>query len=496
VSAVAGPSGHTLRGEARLLIDGQLTEARSAQRYANINPATEETLGTVADAGADDVAAAVAAARRAFDESGWASDRALRHRCLTQLRDGLRAEAQQLHAQIVAEVGATLAITANGPQGDGPLAILDYYLELMQHYAWEAELPVTRHMGVPSKRLLWREAAGVVAAITPWNFPFQINIAKIAPALAAGCSVILKAAPETPWTATFIGRIAAEQTDMPPGVLNVLTSSDRVSVGELLVAHPEVDMVSFTGSTATGRRVMANAAATVKRVFLELGGKSATIVLDDADFSSALLAGLAVCYHAGQGCAIATRLLLPRQRYAEGVEFLKSAFAQHAYGDPLGAGQIMGPLISARQLARVLEYIEIGQREGARLVCGGKRPAHLKRGYYLEPTLFADVTNDMRIAQEEIFGPVLVVIAYDDDEDAVRIANDSIYGLSGAIIGSPQRALAMARRIRAGTMNVNGANFFAPDSPFGGYKQSGMGREMGVAGLEEYLQIKTVAVPG
>jgi len=496
VSAVASPSGRTLRGEARLLIDGQLTEARSGQRYANINPATEETLGTVADAGADDVAAAVAAARRAFDESGWASDRALRHRCLTQLRDGLRAEAQELHAQIVAEVGATLAITANGPQGDGPLAILDYYLELMQHYAWEAELPVTRHMGVPSKRLLWREAAGVVAAITPWNFPLQINIAKVAPALAAGCSVILKAAPETPWTATFIGRIAAERTDMPPGVLNVLASSDRAGPGELLAAHPQVDVVSFTGSTATGRRVMASAAATVKRVFLELGGKSATIVLDDADFSSALLAGFGVCYHAGQGCAIPTRLLLPRPRYAEGVEFLKAAFAQHRYGDPFGPGQIMGPLISAAQLTRVLEYVEIGKREGARLVCGGKRPAHLKRGYYLEPTIFADVTNDMRIAQEEIFGPVLVVIAYDDDEDAVRIANDSIYGLSGAIIGSPQRALAMARRIRAGTMNVNGANFFAPDSPFGGYKQSGIGREMGVAGLEEYLQLKTVAVPG
>jgi aldehyde dehydrogenase (NAD+) len=283
---------------------------------------------------------------------------------------------------------------------------------------------------------------------------------------------------------------------MPHGVLNVLTSSDRVAVGELLVADPRVDVVSFTGSTATGRRVMANAAASVKRVFLELGGKSATIVLDDADFSSALLSGLAVCYHAGQGCAIATRMLLPRQRYAEGIEFLRAAFARLPYGDPQAEGQIMGPLISARQLARVLGYIEIGKREGARLVCGGKSPAHLQRGYYLEPTIFADVTNEMRIAQEEIFGPVLVVIPYEDDDDAVRIANDSIYGLSGAVIGSPARALAIARRIRAGTMNVNGANFFAPDSPFGGYKQSGVGREMGVAGLEEYLQIKTVAVPG
>ena len=492
----AAPGRPTAVGEARLLIDGRLTEARSGQRYANIAPATEETLGTVADAGVDDAAAAVAAARRAFDESAWARDRALRVRCLSQLRDGLRAQAQQLYAQIVAEVGATMAITAEGPQGTGPLAILDYYLDLMQHYAWESELPVTHHMRVPSKRFLWREAAGVVAAITPWNFPLQINIAKIAPALAAGCTVILKAAPETPWTATFIGRIAAEQTDLPPGVLNVLTSSDRVGLGQMLVADPRVDVVSFTGSTVTGRQVMAGAAPTVKRVFLELGGKSATIVLDDADFSSALLAGFAVCYHAGQGCAIPTRLLLPRARYAEGVEFLKAAFERLPYGDPWGDGQVMGPLISARQLARVLEYIEIGQREGARLVCGGKRAAHLPRGYYLEPTIFADVTNDMRIAQEEIFGPVLAIIAYEDDDDAVRIANDSIYGLSGAVIGSPSRALAMARRIRAGTLNVNGANFFAPDAPFGGYKQSGVGREMGVAGLEEYLQIKTVAVPG
>ena len=484
-----------LVGEARLLIDGRLTGARSGQLYPNLAPATEETLGMVADAGPDDVALAIAAARRAFDESPWAHDRALRVRCLGQLRDGLRAEAEQLYAQLMAEAGATRTITVDGPMGSGPLAILDYYLELMQRYAWESELPVTHHMRVPSRRLLWREPAGVVAAITPWNFPFQINMAKLAPALAAGCTLILKAAVETPWTATFIGRIAAEQTDMPPGVLNVLTSSDRAQLGEMLVADPRVDVVSFTGSTAIGRRVMANAAATVKRVFLELGGKSATIVLEDADFSSALLSGLAVCYHAGQGCAIPTRLLLPRARYSEGIELLRAAFERVPYGDPWGEGQILGPLISERQLARVLEYVEIGKREGARLVCGGRRPAHLPRGYYLEPTLFAEVTNDMRIAQEEIFGPVLAVIAYEDDDDAVRIANESIYGLSGAILGSAERALAMARRIRTGTLNVNGANFFAPDSPFGGYKQSGVGREMGVAGFEEYLQLKTVAVP-
>ncbi len=489
------PTAPPLRGEGRLLIDGRLVEARSGKRYPNTNPATEEVLGEVADAGLEDADAALGAARRAFDTTDWARDRVLRHRCLTQLRDGLRGAVVQLRAQVAAETGATVAITANGPQGDGPIAILDYYLGLLERYPWEAELPVTRHMGVPSKRLIWKEAAGVVAAITPWNFPFQINMAKIAAALAAGCTVVLKAAPETPWTATFIGRIAAEQTELPAGVLNVLTASAPAAIGELLAADPRVDVVSFTGSTATGRQVMARASATVKRVFLELGGKSATIILDDADFERALPAGFAVCYHAGQGCAIPTRLLLPRARYAGGLAWLKAAFAQLPYGDPNGAGQIMGPLVSARQLARVLEYVETGKREGARLVCGGRRPPHLKRGYYFEPTIFADVRNDMRIAQEEIFGPVLAVMPYEDDDHAVQIANDSIYGLSGSIIGSGERALAMARRIRAGTLNINGANFFAPDSPFGGYKQSGIGREMGVQGLEEYLEVKTVAVP-
>jgi len=492
----ASPSRQAPAGAAhsRLLIDGKLCEAKSGRRYPNIGPATGEPVGDAPDAGAADAEAAIAAARRAFDASDWATDRALRRKCLTRLRDRLRAGAAELCEQVVAEVGAPMAITRGGPQGDGPIAILDYYLDLMARYDWDSELPVVNTMGVPSKRLIWKEAAGVVAAISPWNFPFQINMAKLSPALAAGCTVVLKSAPETPWTATYIGKVAAEC--LPPGVLNVLTSSDPAAVGEMLTSDPRVDVVSFTGSTGTGRRIMANASTTVKRVFLELGGKSANIILDDADFNTALLSGFAVCYHAGQGCAITTRLLLPRSRYAEGVEFLKHAFGQLTYGDPLGEGQIMGPLISAQQQARVLDYIEIGKREGARLVCGGGKPARLPHGYYVEPTLFADVRNDMRIAQEEIFGPVLVAIPYEDDDDAVRIANDSIYGLSGSIFGSLERALRMARRIRSGTLNVNGANFFAPDSPFGGYKQSGIGREMGVQGFEEYLQTKTVAVPG
>ncbi|HKY89832.1 MAG TPA: aldehyde dehydrogenase family protein [Nevskiaceae bacterium] len=486
----------TPNGEGRLLIDGRLVAARSGRTYDNVNPATEAVIGQVADAGVADADAAVAAARRAFDQDAWSMDVALRRRCLAQLRDALREAAPQLRAQVVAEVGAPMAITANGPQGDGPIGILDWCIDLLGRYAWEQDLGVTSNMGVPSRRLVWKEAAGVVAAISPWNFPFQINLAKVGPALAAGCTVVLKSAPETPWTATILGKLVAERTDIPPGVFNVLTSSDPAAIGEFLVADPRVDLVSFTGSTATGRRIMAAAAATVKRVFLELGGKSANIILDDADFSTALLSGLAVCYHAGQGCALPTRILLPRSRYEEGVQTLKAMFAYVQPGDLFAEQQIMGPLISRRQQARVLEYIALGKKEGARLVCGGGVPAHLKKGWFVEPTLFADVSNDMRIAQEEIFGPVLVAIPYTDDDDAVRIANDSIYGLSGAIVSKdPQRALKMARRIRTGTLNVNGANFFAPDAPFGGYKQSGIGREMGVQGFEEYLETKTVAVP-
>ncbi|MGI9432832.1 MAG: aldehyde dehydrogenase family protein, partial [Myxococcota bacterium] len=288
----------------------------------------------------------------------------------------------------------------------------------------------------------------------------------------------------------------AEHTDIPAGVFNVVSSADPAAVGEVLTRDPRVDLVTFTGSTAVGRHIMAAAADTVKKVFLELGGKSANIILDDADVAGACgFAGM-VCYHAGQGCAIMTRLLLPRSRYDEGVEIAKASFEAVKYGDPTDAQNSMGPLINARQRERVLGHIERAIADGARLVTGGKRPAHLPKGYFVEPTLFADVDNSMAIAQEEVFGPVLAVIPFDDDDDAVRIANDSIYGLSGGITsGSEERALAMARRIRTGTLTVNGGMWFGPDSPFGGYKQSGIGREMGVEGLAEYLETKTVGLP-
>jgi aldehyde dehydrogenase (NAD+) len=483
------------RPEGRLFIAGEFRDARSGAVYDNINPATEKVIGKVADAAAADMDVAIAAARRAFDETRWSTDRALRKRCLVQLREGLEKEKESLRQQTVAEVGSPLVLTY-AIQGDSVIADLAWVTDLIDRFEWERELGVHEFYGMKSRRRVWKEPIGVVGAITPWNFPLQVNLAKVAPALAAGNAVVLKPAPDTPWNAAFIAKVIAEYTDIPPGIFNVVSSADAAAVGEVLTADPRVDVITFTGSTAVGRRIMAAAANTVKKVFLELGGKSANIILDDADFDAALRFAGAVCTHSGQGCAIMTRLLLPRSRYEEGVERAKTSFEAVKYGDPTDIQNLAGPLINARQRARVLGYIEKGVREGARLVTGGKRPAHLPTGYYVEPTLFADVDNSMTIAQEEIFGPVLAVIPFDDDDHAVRIANDSIYGLSGGVMsGSEARALALARRIRSGTVMVNGGLWFGPDAPFGGYKQSGIGREMGIEGFAEYLETKTIGLP-
>jgi aldehyde dehydrogenase (NAD+) len=485
-----------MNAEERLLIDGELVPAASGRTYPNINPATEEVMGEVADAGPEDMERAIASARRAFDETDWSNNHAFRLKCLQQLKQGLLAEMEEFKEQIAAETGAPLGICgASGPQCELPIGFIDYSLEHLPRYEWSRDIGVNEIMGGKNRRLVEKEAIGVVAAITPWNVPLQINLAKCVPALAAGCTVILKAAPDTPWSATTLGRIVKEHTDIPPGVFNVITSEDPKEVGDQLVGDPRVDMVSFTGSTAVGKHIMARASGTVKKVFLELGGKSANIILDDADLSSSLLSALAVCFHAGQGCALNTRLLVPRDKQAEVEELLKTYFGFITYGDPSSESEIMGPQVNARQRERVLAYIEKGKQEGARVLLGGGKPDNLDKGFYVEPTVFVDVTNDMTIAQEEIFGPVLCVIAHDGDDDAVRIANDSDFGLSGSVwSASEERALAVARRIRTGTINVNGGNFYGADAPFGGYKQSGIGREMGLEGFEEYLETKTIAI--
>ncbi|HQX47288.1 MAG TPA: aldehyde dehydrogenase family protein [Steroidobacteraceae bacterium] len=479
--------------ETRHLIDGRLVESVSGARFANINPATGEVLGTAADGAAKDLHAAIAAARRAFDETGWATDAALRARCLRQLHAGLVAEKEQFRSIVVREAGAPVALTAF-MHVDDPIDMLAYWARMAESTLYEHPMADVTFLGRPQRRILRREAMGVVGAITPWNVPLLLNLTKIGAALAAGCTVVLKPAPDTPWSATHLGRIATAATELPPGVLNIVTSSDP-SVGEALVRDPRVDMVTFTGSTPTGRRVMECGAATVKKVFLELGGKSAAIVLGDADLAAVLPGAAATCLHAGQGCAITTRWLVPRARYTDALEILRAAFGAWKYGDPEDPANLQGPQISARQQERVLAAIERGRAEGARLLVGGGRPA--RRGFYVEPTLFVDVDPKSTIAQEEIFGPVCCVIPYEDDEQAVRIANDSIYGLSGSVYSPDEaRALGVARRIRAGTISVNGGQWFHADTPFGGYRQSGVGRENGEQGFAEHLQTKVIALPG
>ena len=482
--------------ESRLLIDGKLVDATDGETFANVNPATEELLGHVADASSEDMQRAISAARRAFDETDWSTDRSFRQHCLGQLQEAVEAEKEELREQLILEVGCPRSLTY-GPQLEGPLAsAVRYPLQLMDEYAWETELPDAPGLqGITNTRRIAKEPIGVVGAIVPWNYPFEVSYNKLGQALATGNTVVLKAAPDTPWNATFIGRLAAEHTDIPPGVLNVITSSDHL-VGEQLTLSPEVDLISFTGSSAVGKRIMEKGAATLKRLFLELGGKSATIVLDDADFPSAMLIGLAVCSHAGQGCAVPTRMLLPRSRYDEGVELLRANLAAAPYGDPQSPDVMMGPLISEKQRTRVLGYIQRGIDEGATLALGGHRPKDMTKGWYVEPTLFTDVVNSMTIAREEIFGPVLVVIPFDDDDDAVMIANDSNYGLGGMVFsGSLDRSLAVARRVRAGSLSINGGAAFGPDVPFGGYKDSGIGRQNGTAGFDQYLETKSLAWP-
>lgn len=480
-------------GEQRLYIDGELVDAENQRVYDNINPATEEVIGIAADASLNDAERALAAARRAFDHSDWSTDHAKRLAALRRFVALMQENIEDLRQASMREVGATRCF-ALGPQCDGPVSMASWPLDYLEKFQWQREIGEYEVMGVKSKRQVWKEAAGVVAAISPWNFPIQINLAKCMPALAAGCTVVLKSAPDSPWTASLLGRIA-EQAGLPAGVFNVLTASHPAEIGDFLTRDPRVDVVSFTGSTAIGKHVMKNAADTVKRVFLELGGKSAMVILDDADLASSLFGVFSIGAHAGQGCAITTRLLIPKNKQAEVEEILKSYIGMLGYGDPESESDMMGPLISAKQRDRVLSYIEKGKQEGARLLMGGGKPAHLKKGFYVEPTVFVDVDNSMTIAQEEIFGPVLAVIGYEDEADALRITNDSPYGLSGAVYSaSEERALNFARQVRTGTMNVNGGNFLGPDAPFGGYKQSGLGREMGPEGFEEYLETKTVAI--
>ena len=482
-----------ISGEERLYIDGELRPARSGAVFETLNPATEEALGVAADGGAEDMDEAIAAARRAFDETTWSTDVEVRVRGLRQLHEAFLRHSDEIRSMTVAEVGSPVSMTTHA-QLDSPVAGLAWVADLAERYELEQDLGVAEPLGIASHRWIRKEAGGVVGAISPWNVPHQINLAKVGPALAAGATVVLKPAPDTPWCASILGRLVAEETDIPAGVFNVVTSSDH-RLGAMLSKDPRVDQISFTGSTSTGRKVMGDSAATLKKVFLELGGKSAFVILDDADMAAATaMAAFTICTHAGQGCAITTRLVVPRARFDEAVDGAAAVMSMLPAADPTDPGTICGPLISAVQRDRVESYLALAEAEGGRFVLGGGRPKDLERGFFIEPTLIVGLDNSSRVAQEEIFGPVLVVIPHDGDDDAVRIANDSTFGLSGSVYsGDRDRAVAVANRIRTGTIGVNGGLWFSPDVPFGGYKQSGIGREMGAAGFEEYLETKSIA---
>ena len=481
--------------ETRLFIDGQLRDSSTGKTVDNVNPANEELLGLATDAGAEDMDEAIAAARRAFDTTDWSTNHDFRQHCLMQLHDALQEEKEDIRAELIAEVGATVGMTYIA-QMEWPLAdAIQFPTKLISTFPWERMLAEDAKMGVPYNRVVVKEPMGVVGAITPWNFPFEIISNKVGQILATGNTIVLKPAMETPWSALRFGRIIAEKTDIPAGVVNIVPASDN-DIAQLLVTDPRVDMVSFTGSTAVGRLIQRLSADTMKRNMLELGGKSVYLVLDDADMNMALPGCLGALMHSGQGCALATRMLVPRSHYDQAVEVATATFGALTVGDPSDPNTFCGPLVSAKQRDRVLNYIEIAKRDGGRVTVGGGIPDGLDRGYFVAPTVVADVGPDHTIFQEEVFGPVLSITPYGGGDDgAVELANNSTYGLAGAIMGSDARAMAVARRIRTGSLMINGAMYYGADAPFGGYKSSGIGRQNGIEGFEQHLQTKTIGYP-
>jgi aldehyde dehydrogenase (NAD+) len=482
--------------EGLLYIDGELRRAEGGRTYDNIGPWTGKPVGVAADASALDVEQAIAAARRAFDTTDWSTNHEKRFALVRKLYDLFEANRDRLVDIARHEVGAPL-VAVNRAQVANCLNSWRDLMEVYPELQWEKDYGVRQTSFGKSQRTAHYEAIGVAAAITPWNFPLYVNAEKVVSALLAGCTVILKPAPDTPLAGAIFGELAAE-AGFPAGVLNVITASDPAEAGELLVTDPRVDIITFTGSTAIGKHIVRQGAETMKRAFLELGGKSANVVLEDEPNFARIVAQSILVFHAGQGCAVQSRLLVPRSRYEEAKQILRTAYDAFAdkwghFDDPACS---MGPVVSQKQMMRVKGYVDLGIEEGATLLAGGNLRPDKGDGWFIEPTCFVDVTNDMRIAQEEIFGPVLVVIPFDDDEDAIRIANDSIYGLSGGVwSGDRDRALKVARSIRTGTVGVNGGTPINGDLPFGGYKHSGVGRAWGIEGIKEYLETKVIAYP-
>ncbi|WP_435068866.1 aldehyde dehydrogenase [Amycolatopsis thermoflava] len=476
----------------QLFIGGEWTTPSSAELLDIRSPHDQSLLGRAAQALPADVDRAVAAARKAFDEGPWPrtspAERIAVIRRLVKLRE---ERADEIAALISAENGSALWFTKAGRPGLTRQA--NAYLKAAEEFGWEETLEPS-DPAAPFRSVVRREAVGVVAAIIPWNSPFSSAMAKILPALLAGNTVVLKVSPENTLSMNLLADLLA-QTGLPEGVISVLPADRETS--EHLVKHPGVDKIAFTGSTRAGRRIASLAGAQLKRVSLELGGKSAMIILPDADLDAAIQGvKFSSLLNNAESCIAQTRILAPRARYDEVVAGLTELVESLGVGDPAQDTTFIGPMVRRDQQQRVLDYIRTGLEEGARLVTGGPEvPAGLENGFYVTPTLFADVDNSMRVAQEEIFGPVLVVIAYEDEDDAVRIANDSEYGLSGGVWSAdPAHALEVARRVRTGTITVNGAPI-GFDGPFGGFKASGLGREYGAVGLGTYTEYKTVTIP-
>jgi aldehyde dehydrogenase (NAD+) len=484
------------RAESRMLIDGGLLPSASGAEFDNVSPATGLLLGRTAAAEPQDMDRAIDAARRAFDETDWSTNRSLRRRCLGQLQSAIEGEKEDLREELIAEVGCPV-MTTQSAQLDWPLAeSLRYPARLIDDFEWERTLDGGGLFGERNVRTVVKEAVGVVAAITPSNFPIEVILNKLGPALAAGNTVVLKPDPNTPWNATRLGRLIAEGTDFPAGVVNVVPTPST-EVAALLGTDPRVDMISFTGSTAVGKLLMRQGADTMKRMFLELGGKSVSIVLDDANPAAIVGAAVGVCVHAGQACAATTRMLVHRSLYHDAVANITAAYQAVPVGDPVLPETLVGPVISAAQKDRVLSAVERARRDGAQLTTGGgpveNLPEHLVGGHFVQPTVIVGVDNRSAIAQEEVFGPVLIVMPFDDDDEAVRVANDSAYGLAGAVVSrSMERGMNIARRIRTGSLGVNGGMFYGADAPFGGYKNSGVGRQCGIEGFQQYLETKTI----
>jgi betaine-aldehyde dehydrogenase len=470
----------------KLFIGGQWLAPSGREMIDVHNAGNGEVMGRIPAGGEKDIDAAVRAARGAFE--AWASTpAATRADYLQKISDGLKARADELARTIAQEVGMPLKLSGR-IQAGLPIANFANYARLLREFQWEEKV---------GNSLVVREAVGVVAAITPWNYPLHQITLKLAPALGAGCTVVLKPSEVAPFNAFILAEVI-EQAGLPKGVFNLVTGYGP-SAGEALVKHPGVDMISFTGSTRAGKRISELAAQSVKRVALELGGKSASVILDDADLPTAVKSTVNGCYlNSGQTCTALTRMLVPEKLYPEAARLAAEVAKGFTVGDPLGESTRLGPLSSQAQLERVRTYIKKGVAEGAELVAGGAEPPEgvPQGGYYVRPTVFGKVRNSMAIAQEEIFGPVLAIIPYHDEEEAVRIANDTPYGLAGAVWSKDEaRAQRVARRIRAGQIDINGGAFNM-NAPFGGFKQSGHGREAGVYGLEEFLEYKSLQLKG